>query len=69
MSEPRNMSNTYRHMSIFDLQDLKSRKTVRLRKVENSWSYLDKQEARRIRFNLKQIDAEIACKEAQLNFL
>jgi len=69
MTEPRDMSNTYRHMSIFHLQELKSRKLMRLRAIENSFSYLDKQEVRRIRFNLNQIDVEIACKEAQLSWL
>jgi len=67
--EARDMSNTYRHMSVFDLQALKSRKLMRLRRIENSFSYLDKQEARRIRFNINQIDVEIACKGDQLPWL
>lgn len=66
---PRNMSNTYRHMSIRDLQELKSRKLSRARKLEKSYSYLDWQELQRIRFNVKQIDAEIACKIDQLSFM
>jgi len=69
MTEPRDMSNTYRHMSIFHLKELKSRKLMRLRAIENSYSYLHKQEVRRIRYNLKQIEVEIECKEAQLSWL
>jgi len=69
MTEPRDMSNTYRHMTIFDLQELKSRKLMRYRRIEHSFSYLDKQERRRIEFNVKQIDVEIACKENQMAFL
>jgi len=69
MAESRDMSNTYRHMSIFDLQELKSRKLVRYRRIEHSYSYHDKQEKRRIEFNIKQIDAEIACKTDQLELL
>jgi len=53
-------------MNIFDLQELKARKLSRARTLEKSHGYLDQQELRRIRFNVKQIDAEIACKSAQL---
>jgi len=62
----RDMSNTYRHMSIFELMMLWSKKQTRARKLEKSYSYLDQQELRNIRFNVKQIEAEIAAKEAQL---
>jgi len=62
----RDMSNTYRHMNIFDLQTLKSRKLSRARTLEKSHSYLDQQELRSIRFNVKQIEVEIAAKEAQM---
>jgi len=65
MSE-RDMSRTYRHMTIFDLQRLRSRKLARASALESSHSYLDQQEKRRIRFNVQQIDAEIACKSNQL---
>jgi len=62
----RDMSRTYRHMTVFDLMELKSRKLSRARTLEKSHSYLDQQELRRIRFNIKQIDAEIAGKVDQL---
>jgi len=67
--KPRDMSRTYRHMNLFDLQELKSRKQVRLRRLRNSYGYLDMQEVRRIEFNIKQIDVEIACKSAQMELL
>jgi len=63
---PRDMSRTYRHMSLFDCHQLMSQKTQRARALERSDSYLAKQELRRVRFNIKQLQAEIACKEAQL---
>jgi len=66
----RDMSNTYRWMSIDDLEELKSRKIVRLRRLESKYmGYLDQQDVRRIKFNISQIDAEIACKSAQMSLL
>lgn len=66
----RDMSNTYRWMTIYDLEELKSRKQVRLRRLENKYmGYLDQQEVRRITYNIGQIEAEIACKSAQLDLL
>lgn len=66
----RDMSRTYRWMSIDDLEELKSRKIVRLRGLEKrAWGYLALQEIRRIKFNIAQIDVEIACKSAQMNLL
>lgn len=63
----RDMSKTYRHMNVFDLLELKSRKLARRRQLERHMSYLDQQEIRRIDFNVKQIDVEIACKIDQLD--
>jgi len=64
--EPRNMSKTYRYMKSDDLQELWSRKAVRVRKLEKSFGYLDKQELRCIRFNMKQIEAELESRKFQL---
>lgn len=66
----RDMSNTYRWMTIYDLEELKSRKLMHLRRLENKYlGYFDLQEARRVRYNIGQIEAEIACKSAQLELL
>lgn len=69
MSEPRDMSRVYRYSKTEDLEELRSRKMVRARRLERSVSYLDKQELRRIRFNVKQIDVELAARAAQERLL
>jgi len=69
MSNPRNMARVYRFTTSDALQSLWARKAARVRTLEGSYSYLDKQELRRIRFNMKQIEAELASREAQLNLL
>ena len=65
MSQPRNMARVYRYMKLDDLLELQSRKRVMLARVEKSYGWLDKQEAKRIRFNLHQIEVELACRAAQ----
>jgi len=66
----RDMERVYRHMSLDDCLELRSRKMSRIRTLERrSESYLDMQELRRVRFNLKQLEAEIACKQAQMQML
>jgi len=66
----RDMSRVYRHMNIDDCLELRSRKMSKIRTLERrQLSYLDQQELRRVRFNLKQLDAEIACKQAQMQLL
>jgi len=63
----RDMARVYRHMHYDDCLELKSRKMIKIRQLEGKQrSYLEDQELRRIRFNLKQLEAEIACKEAQM---
>jgi len=66
----RDMSRVYRFMSLDDCLELRSRKMSRIRTLERrQLSYLDQHELRRVRFNLKQLDAEIACKIAELQLL
>jgi len=66
----RDMSRVYRFMSLDDCLELRSRKMSKIRTLEHrAESYLDMQELRRVRFNLKQLDAEIACKQAQMQML
>jgi len=66
----RDMSRVYRFMSLDDCLELRSRKMSKIRTLERyHFGYLVEQELRRVRFNLKQLEAEIACKQAQLNLL
>lgn len=62
----RDMSNLYRVRTTTDLLMLRSKKKSRLAALQRSLSYMDKQEARRIEHNIKQIDAELAARDAQL---
>lgn len=65
MKQGINMARVYRHMKSNDLHELRSRKLSRLRTLERRRGYLNDQEAARIQFNLRQLDAEIASREAQ----
>jgi len=66
----RDMSRVYRHMHYDDCLELKSRKISKIRTLEGKQrSYLEDQELRRMRFNLKQLEAEIACREAQMELM
>lgn len=66
MTKHRDMSKTYERMTTLDLGTLKSKKRLRIEKIENSWSYLHRQEVRRLRFALEQIDVELNCRRDQL---
>lgn len=66
MTEHRDMSKTYANMTTLALGTLKSKKKMRLSKIENSWSYLHRQEVRHLQFSLKQIDVELNCRRDQL---
>ena len=59
----RNMSRVYRHMTLEDCLELRSRKLSQIRTLERRpLSYLGHQELRRVRFNLAQLEKEIGRK-------
>jgi len=67
----KDMSNVYRWMTDFDLQQNMKRKRARLFTLRNHSpiSYLDAKEILRIEFHIKQMQVELAARAAQLNML
>jgi len=62
----RDMSNVYRFVSSASLRTNLSKKRIMLAHAENGASCWDKRDARELRYLIKQIEVELACREAQL---
>ena len=64
----RDMSNIYRFKTVKELNTLRSKKVVALERLRGeAKTYFVMQEIKRQEHLLGQIDAEIACKRAQLS--
>lgn len=61
----KDMSRIYRGWSDQHLRERRSIKVNKLAALQRSLSYMDAAERRRLEYNLKQIDAELACRAAQ----
>lgn len=65
MDRPKSMARTYRWIDTASLQTLRSKKFVRLQRIEKQWGYLAEKEARTLRHHIREIDVELASREAQ----
>jgi len=61
----RNMSNVYRFIASSGLRTSLSKKRIMLAHAENGMTMWDKRDARELRHQIKQIEVELACREAQ----
>lgn len=59
------MSTVYMNMSEYDLRKLRSKKYLRLTRIQNSQGWFDKKETATLKSHMHQIDVEIACRVAQ----
>jgi len=65
----KNMQNYYSTMSELELRILRSKKHMRLLKVENEFGWFNSQETIKLRKQIQWIDTELACRAAQLKLL
>jgi len=65
----RNMSLVYSLMPTDGLRKLRSQKFVRRQKIDRDFGWYANQEKRKLDSQMKQIDAELACREPQIPLL
>jgi len=63
------MSFVYSLMTTDGLKTLRSKKVLRLQKIEGSTSWFNLQECRKLREQIKWIDAELNCRADQMSLL
>lgn len=64
----RDMANTYRWIDTASLEVLAKKKRGRINTLENGHlTYLNKDELKRVRYHLKQIEAELRSRADQLD--
>jgi len=67
--EFREVSQIYQRMSDFELRKLRSKKVLEIEKLRKFYTYFGKRDIQRLAFQIDRIDAELACRAAQLSLL
>jgi len=65
----KDMSLVYSLMPLKNLKELRSKKVLRLDRIEGSTAWFNLQECRRLRQQIRWIDAELNCRADQLSLL
>jgi len=67
--EFREVSQIYQRMSEFELRKLRSKKVLEIEKLRKFYTYFGKRDIQRLAFQIDRIDAELACRAAQLSLM
>jgi len=67
--EFREVSQVYQKMSELELRKLRSKKVLQIEKLRKFYTYFGKRDIQRLAFQIERIDAELACRAAQLTLL
>jgi len=62
----KDMSKVYRNTPTIDLIKNRGRKMLALMRAQQEWGYFAKKEVARLQYQIAQIDAEIAARDAQM---
>jgi len=65
----KDMSLVYSLMPLKNLKELRSKKILRLDRIEGSTSWFNLQECRKLRQQIRWIDAELNCRADQMSLL